>query len=334
MQTILLCVNARLLETTLRRQIDAVRSSLIDRGCRVEMVSTVPLHQGPSIRRDYLLSLAPDAVLVCGGDGTVFDALQTVGGTGVALGIVPFGTANILAQNLRLRGSPAAIATALLDSTPRPVRLGRVLLSAPHAAEYRFLCAAGAGPHAAVMQLATSGIKRLAGKAAYWAAGIQAWLRQPPRPFLAETTDAHGRTNIWRVSEAVALRVPALNIWRPGGSLDGNLLRLAMVPATTRLGFAGAVTRAVLSRKLAELTSELELVALLRNSGDAQARLPRAVTAFYQDAVRVICRPLQPESAARPWVQADGELLDSATTTFEMADESVQLLAPALPFLS
>ena len=44
-----------------------------------------------------------DAVIVCGGDGTVFDALQGVAGTEVPLGIVPFGTGNILAQNLEHR---------------------------------------------------------------------------------------------------------------------------------------------------------------------------------------------------------------------------------------
>ena len=48
-----------------------------------------------------------DAIIVCGGDGTVFDALQGVAGSEVPLGIIPFGTGNILAQNLNTPKKPS-----------------------------------------------------------------------------------------------------------------------------------------------------------------------------------------------------------------------------------
>ena len=44
-----------------------------------------------------------DAVFACGGDGTVHEVLQSLVGTKVALGVVPLGTANALAQNLYRR---------------------------------------------------------------------------------------------------------------------------------------------------------------------------------------------------------------------------------------
>src|SRR5258708_4696792 len=43
-----------------------------------------------------------DAVLVCGGDGTVHEVLQALVGTEIALGVIPMGTANALASDLGL----------------------------------------------------------------------------------------------------------------------------------------------------------------------------------------------------------------------------------------
>ena len=41
-----------------------------------------------------------DTILACGGDGTVHEAVQSMVGTDVALGVVPLGTANALAADL------------------------------------------------------------------------------------------------------------------------------------------------------------------------------------------------------------------------------------------
>src|SRR6266568_1286001 len=49
-----------------------------------------------------------DTILACGGDGTVNDVLQGMVGTDAALGVIPLGTANALAHDLRLPFSPAA----------------------------------------------------------------------------------------------------------------------------------------------------------------------------------------------------------------------------------
>lgn len=341
MRTIVLCVNARLLRTSAARGVAAVRQVLIDGGCRVEVVETLPFGSGPTLTPERLTALSPDAVMVCGGDGTVFDALQSVAGTGIALGVIPFGTANILAQNLLIRGPATATAAALLTAEPRPTRLGMISLSSDHArdgadaASYHFLCAAGVGAHAAVMKMASRTWKRVAGKGAYWAAGLGAWLQQSPWPFEACVTTSAGDTSAWRVCEVVALRVGALNVWRPGGALDSSLLRLAMVPQTTRLGLAAAISRAIVAGKLAEVTSDAELQLFRDRERDRNRDRHKSESAgaavLYQDVVRLVCRPL-PELDHRhdPEVQADGEVLKASTTTIEMSDKSVDLLIPAV----
>ena len=59
-----------------------------------------------------------DTVIACGGDGTAHDVLQGMVGSEAALGIIPLGTANALAHDLRLPLSPKGAARALLTATP------------------------------------------------------------------------------------------------------------------------------------------------------------------------------------------------------------------------
>src|SRR5512146_2706838 len=43
-----------------------------------------------------------DAVFACGGDGTIHEVLQGIVGSEAALGVIPLGTANSLAWDLRI----------------------------------------------------------------------------------------------------------------------------------------------------------------------------------------------------------------------------------------
>lgn len=49
---------------------------------------------------DRIVSSRPDAVIVAGGDGTVATAVGKLGGTGIALGVLPMGTFNLAARDL------------------------------------------------------------------------------------------------------------------------------------------------------------------------------------------------------------------------------------------
>ena len=69
-----------------------------------------------------------DAILACGGDGTVHEVLQRMVGTDAALGVVPLGTANALAANLGLGRSPAKAVRKLLTALPVRVPVGKSLI--------------------------------------------------------------------------------------------------------------------------------------------------------------------------------------------------------------
>ena len=56
-----------------------------------------------------------DTLVVCGGDGTIHAALQVIGGSGVALGVIPCGSGNDLARTWGLPvGSPARAMSVVL----------------------------------------------------------------------------------------------------------------------------------------------------------------------------------------------------------------------------
>ena len=66
-----------------------------------------------------------DRVWVCGGDGTVFQVLQGIAGKRVALGVIPLGTGNVIAQNLGLPRNPMRAAEMLEEGEARDTFLGR-----------------------------------------------------------------------------------------------------------------------------------------------------------------------------------------------------------------
>ena len=66
-----------------------------------------------------------DVVLACGGDGTINEVINGLAGSPVPFGILPGGTANILARELRLPLSPVRAARQFMRWAPHRIALGR-----------------------------------------------------------------------------------------------------------------------------------------------------------------------------------------------------------------
>src|SRR5690348_6323732 len=135
-----------------------------------------------------------DTVIACGGDGTVHDAVQGLAGSEAALGVIPLGTGNALANDLDLPRNPALAATRLLGFAPRSVALGRIAYRQPGgepACRY-FLSVAGIGADAEMLQRLGAAFKQRAGMGAYYACATRQWLTYGFPTFGVEFRDRYG----------------------------------------------------------------------------------------------------------------------------------------------
>jgi diacylglycerol kinase (ATP) len=131
-------------------------------GCTITLFATGK--PGDAEERAATLSAKDfDVVVAAGGDGTineVANGMAAAGGTLPPLAIIPLGTANVLAQEIGLRGNPRAVARAIAHGSQMRVHLGR-------ANGRYFLMMAGVGFDAHVVANVDLALKRRTGKVAY-----------------------------------------------------------------------------------------------------------------------------------------------------------------------
>lgn len=113
-----------------------------------------------------------DVVLACGGDGTVRSVAQALAGTGVALGLVPSGTGNLLAKTLGTPPEPAAATRIALTGDDRTIDVGRIRVDGADE-ERVFLVMAGTGLDAAIMANTGEAMKARVGTLAYVISGFR-----------------------------------------------------------------------------------------------------------------------------------------------------------------
>lgn len=104
-----------------------------------------------------------DAVIAAGGDGTVNEVLNGLGAGrhSLALGVIPLGTANVLACEIGLDPDDVDLVARTIAFGPtRRIHVGLVN-------RRRFLLMAGAGLDAHVVECVSTALKRRAGKLAY-----------------------------------------------------------------------------------------------------------------------------------------------------------------------
>jgi diacylglycerol kinase (ATP) len=115
-----------------------------------------------------LLEDGVDRLLVWGGDGTVRRCIDTIVGEGahVDLGILPAGTANLLASALGIPMNVRDAVDVALHGDPRPIDIGVMNDEA-------FAVMAGTGFDALMIRDASNGAKHRLGRLSYVRAGIR-----------------------------------------------------------------------------------------------------------------------------------------------------------------
>jgi len=250
-----------------------------------------------------------DTVLVCGGDGTVHEVLQSLVGTGVALGVLPLGTANALAADLGLAGSPDKAIRALIDAQPVDVPVGRIHYRAQdgsHQCRY-FTVAAGVGPDALLMARMDPALKRRLGYVLYMIEAFRIWASHPFPLFEARVDDGNGRKETVCASQILAVRIRsfggALGQLAPGATLHSNELSLVAFRTRSRLHYLRFLLAVVAGRQT--FTNGVQLIT----------------------AKSVECNAASGTKGPL-YVEADGELLGHVPARLEMTNEKLTLLVP------
>jgi YegS/Rv2252/BmrU family lipid kinase len=153
-------------------EIDRARVSLKELGIEVELHET----RGPGSATDLARAAVVHGrrlVLVCGGDGTINEAVNGLAGSHVPLAVLPGGTANVLAKELGIPWDVNHAARLVPGGTLRRIALGMaVSQAAPNAPRY-FICLAGAGPDGQLVNAVNPAVKAKVGILAYWTEGFK-----------------------------------------------------------------------------------------------------------------------------------------------------------------
>lgn len=281
--------------------------------------------RGPGVDARALAAEAADAgydvVLAAGGDGTVNELANALAGRRTALGVLPCGTANVLAAQLGLvpmpsafrRPDPAAAAAALLQARVQRVDLG---WARPWGAARRhFLLWAGIGLDAAItdeLEGASRQAKRRYGALAFGTVGLRLARSTGPAEAIVRRDGVRSREPlVMALAANIALYAGTLRM-APGARMDDGRLDLAIL--------AG---EGVLSASLSWLLGGVaggervrRLGALLGRGGEEPRELNETVR-----RLRIVSRPRLP-------VHVDAEPCGRTPVDIGVRPGALRLLVP------
>lgn len=263
----------------------------------IAAVPTPTNHAGHAteLARQAAANRAP-FVIVCGGDGTINEVAQALVGTETALAVWPCGTANVLAEEMRLPKDFEALARLIAENSIRTISVGRAVKPESGWQRY-FLLMAGIGLDAAVVQSVNLNLKKVAGKGAYWAAGLDFLARMPLTPFSIRFNEQQHESTFTVISNAA--RYASLFTLAPGARIDDDKLNICVFNSRSRLAY---LSYAVLSLVGGHTIS------------------PGVV---YQETGRV-----HANSNDEAPVQIDGDVMGKLPMNFEIVPEALRIFAP------
>lgn len=163
----------------------------------VEAIPTTGPRAATGIARDAI-ERGADLILVAGGDGTINEVVNGMAHSAVPLGILPCGTANVLANELELGNTMERAAESMFEAVEARVALGLLATSGDETPRH-FLLMAGAGLDADIVYHINVRTKAALGKVAYWIGGFGKVGRRLPE-FSAEIDGRRYETSFALVS--------------------------------------------------------------------------------------------------------------------------------------
>ena len=255
---------------------------------------------GPCTAREIArncIERGADLILVAGGDGTINEVVNGMIGSQVPLGVLPAGTANVLAMELGIGSRMSKAAGALQNCVPERVAVGRLANEFEPGGRH-FLLMAGIGLDAHIVYHMSASRKATLGKAAYWIGGFS----QLGRRFPEFTIEADGAVH--QASFALVSRVRNY-----GGDLEIAPTVSLLEPDFEVVLFSGASSFRYLKYMFGVITGRLK-------------RMP-GVTILR--AHKISCQAPQNQ---RIHMQVDGEYAGRLPATFETVPNALTLLVP------
>ncbi|MGI9103261.1 MAG: diacylglycerol/lipid kinase family protein [Terriglobales bacterium] len=250
-----------------------------------------------------------DAIIVCGGDGSINETLPGIVGTQAALGVIPGGTLNGLANDIGIPANPGKAARVLATAEVRPIAMPCIQYRAPNGpTESRYwIMGAGIGADAYMAYRITIAAKRQWGMAAYLWETTRQWLTHEFPLFFAEFKDEAGVLRREQVSQVLAIRI---------ANFGGPLRRLAPGADLARRDFHLVLFK---SRRRAVF-----LRYMLGVWAGRPSTLPDVVVVPSAE-----CHCFLSENGdARIYAEVDGEVLGRIPVTLTMTEQTVNLLVP------
>jgi YegS/Rv2252/BmrU family lipid kinase len=185
-----------------------------------------------SLQAEAALAQGATRVLVAGGDGTIRPIIDVLRGTGIAFGIVPVGTGNVLARNLRLplNSLDKAVELALTGSA-RAIDVGRVTYDAAGSGRetLSFAVMAGLGLDAKIMMNTDLKLKRRLGWIAYIDGGFKSLPARRQRLEVTVDGSTHRSLKVQSLLIGNCGFLPGNINLMPAAKLDDGLLDVAVV---------------------------------------------------------------------------------------------------------
>ena len=234
-------------------------------------------------------------VIVAGGDGTINEAIQGLAGSNARLGIIPRGTANVLARELNLPLDDEQATAVVARGKSRRIHLGLATEESTGLSRL-FVLMAGIGLDASVVQRVQPRLKKRIGKGAFWISGLSHLADWKPRPF---TLEIEGRE--YTATFAAIGKAPRYGgdlLITPGARLEEPEFEICMINELSRLRYLRLLSYAVRTGMPRDKAGVCFVkAARVRATGDAP-------------------------------VQVDGELIGQLPMRFEIAPHSLEVIVP------
>ncbi len=149
---------------------------MVDDLARIAPEASIRFTDGPGSAQTLAAEAVSEGfqtVVAAGGDGTVNEVANGLAGSGVAIGVLPFGTMNVFAKEHGIPEGMAAAWSVIRSGNVREIDL-------PSANDQHFVQLAGAGFDAQVVEETTWEKKRRLGPLSYILSAAQVAWRTPP----------------------------------------------------------------------------------------------------------------------------------------------------------